>query len=61
MFSYGMIEYGELSFKIVRLEPGGQEVNARAGNYEICKAASRLTRRCLSTRHSTLNCAKAHA
>jgi hypothetical protein len=24
---------------IVRLEPGGQEVIARAGNYEICKAA----------------------
>ena len=35
----GMIEYGELSFKVVRLEPGGQEVIARAGNYEICKAA----------------------
>ena len=34
-----MVEYGELSFKIVRLEPGGQEVIARAGNYEICKAA----------------------
>jgi hypothetical protein len=34
-----MIEYGELSFKVVRLEPGGQEVIARAGNYEICKAA----------------------
>ena len=34
-----MIEYGELPFKIVRLEPGGQEVIARAGNYEICKAA----------------------
>jgi hypothetical protein len=38
--SHGLvIEYGELSFKIVRLEPGGQEVIARAGNYEICKAA----------------------
>ena len=35
----GMIEYGELSFKVVRLEPGGQEVIARAGNYEVCKAA----------------------
>ena len=23
----------------MRLEPGGQEVIARAGNYEICKAA----------------------
>jgi hypothetical protein len=34
-----MIEYGELSFKVVRLESGGQEVIARAGNYEICKAA----------------------
>jgi hypothetical protein len=34
-----MIEYGELCFKVVRLEPGGQEVIARAGNYEICKAA----------------------
>jgi len=34
-----MIEYGELPFKVVRLEVGGQEVIARAGNYEICKAA----------------------
>jgi hypothetical protein len=34
-----MVEYGELSFKVVRLEPGAQEVIARAGNYEICKAA----------------------
>jgi hypothetical protein len=34
-----MVEYGELSFKIVRLEPGGQEIIARAGNYEIGKAA----------------------
>jgi len=34
-----MIEHGELSFKIVRLEPGGQEIIARAGNYEVCKAA----------------------
>jgi hypothetical protein len=30
---------GELSFKVVRLEPGGQEIIVRAGNYEICKAA----------------------
>ena len=35
----GMMEYDELSFKVVRLEPGGQEVIACAGNYEICKAA----------------------
>jgi hypothetical protein len=34
-----MIEYGELTFKVVRLETGGQEVIARASNYEICKAA----------------------
>ena len=34
-----MIEYGELSFKVVRLEPAGQEVLVRASNYEICKAA----------------------
>jgi hypothetical protein len=34
-----MIEYGELPFKVVRLEPGGQQIIARAGNYEICKAA----------------------
>jgi len=33
------MEYGELSFKVVRLEPNGQEVIVRAGNYEICKAA----------------------
>jgi hypothetical protein len=30
---------GELLYKVVRLEPGGQEVIVRAGNYEICKAA----------------------
>ena len=34
-----MVEYGELSFKVVRLEPSGQEVIARAGNYQIGKAA----------------------
>jgi hypothetical protein len=34
-----MIEYGELTFKVVRLEHAGQEVIARAGNYEVCKAA----------------------
>jgi len=34
-----MVEYGELSFKVVRLEADGQEVIARAGNYEVCKAA----------------------
>lgn len=34
-----MVEYGELSFKVVRLDAVGQEVIARAGNYEICKAA----------------------
>jgi hypothetical protein len=34
-----MVEYGEVSFKVVRLERGGQEVIARAGNYELCKAA----------------------
>jgi hypothetical protein len=27
-----MVEWGELSFKVVRLETGGQEVLARAGN-----------------------------
>jgi hypothetical protein len=33
------MEYGDLSFKVVRLEPGGQEVLVRAVNYEIFKAA----------------------
>jgi hypothetical protein len=28
-----------MSFKVVRLKPGGQEVIVRAGNYEFCKAA----------------------
>jgi len=37
--SIAKVEWGELSFKVVRVEPGGQEVIARAGNYEICKAA----------------------
>src|SRR5215471_5591039 len=52
----GMIEYGELSFKVLRLEPGGQEVIARAGNYEICKAA--FDKACSYIRRSKLNCAK---
>jgi hypothetical protein len=34
-----MNEWGDLSFKVVRLEPKGQEVLARAGNFDICKAA----------------------
>jgi hypothetical protein len=34
-----MVEWGELSFKVVRLEPAGQEVLARAGNILIAKAA----------------------
>jgi hypothetical protein len=33
------MEYGELSFKVVSIQPAGQEVIVRAGNYEICKAA----------------------
>ena len=34
-----MIKGDDLSFVVVRLGPGGQEVIARAGNYEVCKAA----------------------
>jgi hypothetical protein len=34
-----MVEWGELSFKIVRLEQGGQEVLARAGNFLVARAA----------------------
>jgi hypothetical protein len=34
-----MNEWGDLSFKVVRLESAGQEVLARAGNFDICKAA----------------------
>jgi hypothetical protein len=34
-----MTEWGELSFKVVRLETGGQEVLARAGNFMIAGAA----------------------
>jgi hypothetical protein len=30
-----MVEWGELSFKIVRLEQAGQEVLARAGNFLV--------------------------
>ncbi len=33
------MEWGELPFKIVRFEAGGQEVLVRAGNYLLCKAA----------------------
>jgi hypothetical protein len=31
-FTAGMIEYGVLSFKVMRLETGGQEIIARAGD-----------------------------
>jgi hypothetical protein len=34
-----MTEYGELSFKIVRLEQAGREVLARAGNILVARAA----------------------
>ena len=35
----GMVEYGELSFKVVRLETTGQEIIARAGNLLVARAA----------------------
>jgi hypothetical protein len=34
-----MVEWGELSFKVVRLEQAGQEVLARAGNLLVARAA----------------------
>jgi hypothetical protein len=34
-----MVEYGELSFKVVQLEPTGHEVLARAGNIMVARAA----------------------
>jgi hypothetical protein len=34
-----MVEYGELSFKVVRLETTGQEIIARAGNLLVARAA----------------------
>ena len=34
-----MVEWGELSFKVVRLEKAGQEVLARAGNILVARAA----------------------
>ena len=34
-----MTEWGELSFKVVRLEQAGQEVLARAGNILVARAA----------------------
>jgi hypothetical protein len=34
-----MVEWGELSFKVVRLEQQGQEVLARAGNFLVAQAA----------------------
>jgi hypothetical protein len=43
MFSFcshcQMVEWGELSFKVVRLEQAGQEVLARAGNFMVARAA----------------------
>jgi hypothetical protein len=38
-YRFAMVEWGELSFKIVRLETGGQEVLARAGNFMVARAA----------------------
>jgi hypothetical protein len=32
-----MVEYGELSFKVVRVEPAGQEILARAGNIMLAR------------------------
>ena len=34
-----MVEWGELFFKIVRLEKAGQEVLARAGKFMVARAA----------------------
>jgi hypothetical protein len=34
-----MVKWGELSFKVVRLEQAGQEVLARAGNILVARAA----------------------
>jgi hypothetical protein len=34
-----MTEWGELSFKVVRLDKAGQEVLARAGNILVARAA----------------------
>jgi hypothetical protein len=34
-----MAEWGELSFKVVRLEKAGQEVLARAGNILVARAS----------------------
>jgi hypothetical protein len=34
-----LTEWGELSFKVVRLEKAGQEVLARAGNILVARAA----------------------
>jgi hypothetical protein len=34
-----MAEWGELSFKVVRLETAGDEVLARAGNFLVARAA----------------------
>jgi hypothetical protein len=34
-----MAEWGELSFKVVRLDIGGQEVIARASNFIVARAA----------------------
>jgi hypothetical protein len=34
-----MVEWGELFFKVVRMENAGQEVLARAGNFMVARAA----------------------
>jgi hypothetical protein len=35
-----MTEWGELSFKVVRLEKAGQELLARAGNIMVARTAA---------------------
>jgi hypothetical protein len=34
-----MVEWGELSFKVVRLEASSQELLARASNFQVARAA----------------------
>ena len=45
-----MVEWGELSFKVVRLEQQGQEVLARAGNFLVAQAAFDTRQRSLMNR-----------
>jgi hypothetical protein len=53
-----MVERGELTFKVIRLETGGQEVLARAGNFFSWWREPRSIPQSRCGRSRKLNCGK---